>query len=141
MMKPAITQTIRKRPGGNKKVALDQIPSMAEFMHKRKVLHQYRHLLQASRKLEDTTDQSWARQEIQGRFRRLQFETDSWMIQLAMKEGQRELTQLQAMVGLGCRNTNSSNINNNNDSHEDYAQKSPHGTLVHNIEWPWQTKS
>jgi hypothetical protein len=72
---------------------------MAEFIHKRTVVHQYRHFLKAITKLPET-DRPSAKMEIQTRFRLQQAETaDALSIQMALKEGERQLAQLQSLVG------------------------------------------
>ncbi len=77
---------------------LGTIPTLAEFVHRRTVIHQYRHFLKAVTNLTGQ-DKVMARSEIQGGFRRVQYETDSLAIQMALKEGQRRLAQVQALVG------------------------------------------
>ena len=58
--------------------AVDKYPSMAEFLHQRTVLHQYRNFLCVCLKLVSSNDmdRSLAAMEIENRFRQEQFETD-----------------------------------------------------------------
>ena len=90
-----VSQTVRRRG----KSLLKDVPSMAEFVHKRTVLRQYRHFLKTVGKIPTVQDQVAAQEEIRLRFRQLQTETDTLTIQMALKEGERRLQQVSSLVG------------------------------------------
>ena len=116
----------RKRGG---KALPDALPSLREFVHKQKVLHQYRHFLKAVNLIEDKQYKLEALQEVTTKFRRDSMETDSLSIQMAVKEGERRLVQVRSLVGYTESNEEDSwlNIQDTED---------PRGRVGN--QWPWQ---
>ena len=126
-----ISQAVRTRRGKNGiSPKLDNIPTLAEFVHRRTVLHQYRHFLKALTKLSGQ-DRTMAVSEVQSNFRRVQYETDPLTIQMAMKEGERRLAQVQALVGHTPAAFQDSDSWMNTPDVED-----PRGRV--GTTWPWQ---
>ena len=80
----------------------ESIPSMKEFVHKRTVLHLYRDLLKCVQRMGDDGDESYRREawkEVREQFQRHSYETDPVTIQMALREGERRLSQLRSLVG------------------------------------------
>ena len=107
----------------------DALPSLREFVHKQKVLHQYRHFLKAVNLIEDKQYKLEALQEVTTKFRRDSMETDSLSIQMAVKEGETRLVQVRSLVGYTESNEEDSwlNIQDTED---------PRGRVGN--QWPWQ---
>eukprot|EP00545_Synedropsis_sp_CCMP1620_P002361 CAMPEP_0119021916 /NCGR_PEP_ID=MMETSP1176-20130426/26984_1 /TAXON_ID=265551 /ORGANISM="Synedropsis recta cf, Strain CCMP1620" /LENGTH=108 /DNA_ID=CAMNT_0006976633 /DNA_START=109 /DNA_END=431 /DNA_ORIENTATION=+ len=99
--KVIVAQTARRRARKSATANLKDVPSLAEFVHRRTVLHQYRSFLKCIHSIpkEDEKQRNHMRVEVKERFLTLQHETDSLTIQMAIKEGDRRLAQLQSMVG------------------------------------------
>jgi hypothetical protein len=121
-----ISQTVRRRG----KSLLKDVPSMAEFVHKRTVLRQYRHFLKTVGKIPTVQDQVAAQEEIRLRFRQLQTETDTLTIQMALKEGERRLQQVSSLVGYAPAAADKDSWINTQDPEDPRGRV---GTL-----WPWQ---
>jgi Complex 1 protein (LYR family) len=146
----SVSQTIRKRRSS---LALDKVPTMAEFIHKRTVLHQYRHFLKATKSKLPPADRSSAVMEIQTRFRQLQ--TDALSIQMAVKEGERQLMQLQSLVGYDYENNTpptTTTTTTTNSSHNQTAAFMDQDSWINTPDpedprgrvgdmWPWQSSS
>jgi hypothetical protein len=126
-----ISQTARRRGGA--KGALKDVPSLAEFVHKRRVLHQYRHFLKCIHCIpkEDEQQRQYMRTEVKEQFLSLKDETDALTIQMGIKEGERRLAQLQSMVGYAPTATDDDSWINTPDAED------PRGRV--GTEWPWQS--
>mmetsp|Transcript_1608 Transcript_1608/g.2362 ORF Transcript_1608/g.2362 Transcript_1608/m.2362 type:complete len:133 (-) Transcript_1608:531-929(-) len=122
-----VTQGARTRRGSNK---LKNVPSMAEFVHKRTVVRQYRHYLKCIHRIPDHDYQESARNEVQKRFRQLVSETDALTIKMALQEGHRRLAQVQSMVGYTPQATDDDSWINTKD------EADPRGRV--GVSWPWQ---
>jgi hypothetical protein len=105
------------------------IPSLQEFIHKQTVLRQYRHYLKAVALVEDQDHRQQARQEIKINFRRDSMETDSLSIQMAVKDGERRLAQVQSLVGYTVHQDEDSWLNIKD-------AEDPRGRVGN--DWPWQ---
>lgn len=125
--KVTVSQTARQRRSSN----LKDVPSMADFMHTRSVLHQYRHFMRCIHRISDEPYQQQARKEVQQRFRQLREEKDGLTIKMALKEGERQLAQLQAMVGYTPAAADQDSWLNTKD------EQDPRGRV--GVEWPWDS--
>jgi hypothetical protein len=65
---------------------LEKIPSMKEFLHRQKVIRQYRGFLRALDAINDDSFKHQGRDEVQRQFRALKHETDALTISMAVKE-------------------------------------------------------
>ena len=95
------------------------IPSLKEFMHRQTVLHQYRNFLKTLSFIDDVTWRNQLIQDVSSTFRRNHRETNPVAIKMALKEGERQLAQLQSIVGYHHHqhHKNNNNNNNNNNNH------------------------
>jgi len=89
--------TKRHRQRGGR--LLPGIPSLQEFVHKQTVLRQYRHFLKAVAVIKDNDHKLEAQQEVMLNFRRDSMETNALSIQMAVKDGERRLSQVRSLVG------------------------------------------
>jgi hypothetical protein len=119
----------------NRRKSLQEVPTMAEFLHKQKVVHQYRQFLKCIHRIPDKDYQSEARLEVQQRYRQLARETDTFAIQMAVREGDRRLAQVQSLTGYGstvAATTDKDSWINTPDPED------PRGRV--GVEWPWDAK-
>jgi len=116
---------------------MKKIPSMAEFVHRRNVVHQYRNFLQCIRRIEDDDYRAYAAREVKERFHTLSSETDKLTIQMATQEGSRRLAQVQSMVGY--KGDDKKDDSNDEDSWINTKDKDdPRGRV--GTSWPWEKK-
>lgn len=130
------SQRIRSRT--RRKLDLDsaEVPSLKEFVHRQTVIRQYRGFLRAVNCIPDPTFQSSSKKEVQTSFGRYKNETDALTIQMALREGERQLEQVRSMVGyVGAENAAKTDDDSwlNIDDEDD-----PRGRV--GVVWPWEQK-
>ena len=132
----AAGQRIRTR--SRRKLDLDssEVPSLKEFVHRQTVIRQYRGFLRAVACIPDPTFQLSSKKEVQTSFGRYKDETDALTIQMALREGERQLEQVKSMVGYvgpddAAKKDDDSWLNT--DDAED-----PRGRV--GVVWPWEQK-
>jgi hypothetical protein len=108
------------------------VPSLQEFVHKQKVLRQYRSFLKAIRLIQDETDRENAFLEVKRDFKAHAALQNTLAIQMAVTDGLRKLKQVQSMVGYSDENTEDDQDSwlNTPDTED------PRGRV--GTEWPWQ---
>mmetsp|Transcript_29866 Transcript_29866/g.45804 ORF Transcript_29866/g.45804 Transcript_29866/m.45804 type:complete len:139 (-) Transcript_29866:156-572(-) len=111
---------------------LGNVPSLKEFVHKTTVLRQYRDFLKAVRLIPDDVDRKPVHMEVRDTFRKLSYETDELSVEMAIKDGERRLKQVQSMVGHRAATKDADSWLNIDD------QEDPRGRV--GVEWPWQKK-
>mmetsp|Transcript_23497 Transcript_23497/g.32956 ORF Transcript_23497/g.32956 Transcript_23497/m.32956 type:complete len:138 (-) Transcript_23497:80-493(-) len=109
---------------------LGNVPSLKEFVHKTTVLRQYRDFLKAVRLIPDKVDRKPAYMEVRHTFRKLSYETDALSIEMAIKDGERRLKQVQSLVGHNAATKDADSWLNIDDKED------PRGRV--GVEWPWQ---
>ena len=129
-------QMMRSRT--RRKLDLDsaEVPSLKEFVHRQTVIRQYRGFLRAVNCIPDPTFQTSSKKEVQTSFERYKKETDALTIQMALREGERQLEQVCSMVGyVGADNAAKTDGGSwlNIDDEED-----PRGRV--GVVWPWEEK-
>lgn len=92
-----VSQAVRRRKRSKNPSVNGSIPSLGEFMHQQKVRHLYRSFMRCLHAMDDDSARADARSEIVQQFR--QHQHDPLRVQMAVREGERRLAQLQAMVG------------------------------------------
>ncbi len=131
---PTTTTTYRDRK------PLQGIPTLQEFLHRQRVTHLYRDFWRAVGQFPEVADQVPARQQLQREFRMKR--TDSLSVAIAIREGDRRLRELRALVGSSSpKNSKSSNHEENPSapflgSHVDDSEEvvsKPVG-----VGWPWE---
>uniref|UniRef100_A0A7S2K2A3 Complex 1 LYR protein domain-containing protein n=1 Tax=Leptocylindrus danicus TaxID=163516 RepID=A0A7S2K2A3_9STRA len=113
------------------------IPSLKEFMHRSRVIKQYRSYLRAIRCIPE--DDAWREQvarEIRDSFRLKATETDKLSVTMAVTDGDRKLVQLQSMVGY--QQKNDVNDSGDNDSWLNIVDEGDQRGRV-GMQWPWET--
>ena len=128
----------RVRSRTHRKLDLDsaEVPSLKEFVHRQTVIRQYRGFLRAVNCIPDPTFQTSSKKEVQSSFERYKNETDALTIQMALREGERQLEQVRSMVGyVGADNAAKTDGDSwlNIDDDED-----PRGRV--GVVWPWEQK-
>ena len=114
----------------------ESLPSLKEFVHRQTVIRQYRGFLRAVNCIPDPTFQTSSKKEVQSSFERYKNETDALTIQMALREGERQLEQVRSMVGyVGADNAAKTDGDSwlNIDDEED-----PRGRV--GVAWPWERK-
>lgn len=118
---------------------MDSIPSLKEFVHKSSVVQQYRDFLQALRLIPEEKDRIPAISEVKQNFRRLSFETNAIAIDMAVKDGEQRLKQVQSLVGYEHHTKKKKKNNANNDNDDSWLniddKEDPRGRV--GTEWPW----
>lgn len=122
---------ILRRFSTRKRSLPSSVPSLQEFVHKQKVLHQYRSFLKSIRLIEDTRERQNAFQEVHREFRNHASLKDPLATQMAVTEGERKLKQIQSMVGYSDSTVDDDDSWLNTQDPED--ERGRVGT-----EWPWQ---
>ena len=128
----------RMRSRSRRKLDLDsaEVPSLKEFVHRQTVIRQYRGFLRAVNCIPDPSFQTSSKKEVQTSFGRYKNETDALTIQMALREGERQLEQVRSMVGyVGADNAAKMDGDSwlNIDDDED-----PRGRV--GVVWPWEQK-
>ena len=126
-----VTGHILRSAGGPRKRSLpNAAPSLQEFLHKQKVLQQYRSFLKSIRLIKDTSERQNAFQEVNREFKRHAALQDSLATQMAVTDGERKLKQVQSMVGYSATMEDEDSWLK---THDPEDQRGRVGT-----EWPWQ---
>mmetsp|Transcript_24659 Transcript_24659/g.30327 ORF Transcript_24659/g.30327 Transcript_24659/m.30327 type:complete len:159 (+) Transcript_24659:181-657(+) len=133
----------RSRINHNKKARMtEKIPSLQEFMHRQKVVNQYRSFMKViSNKIDDDTYNIQMKKEVRGGFKRLVDEKDDMVIAMALKEGNKKLKELKLMVGYVDPSRKNSNSKDNEDPDSWISiddKEDPRGRV--GINWPWDNK-
>lgn len=110
----------------------NSVPTLQEFVHKQKVLRQYRSFLKAIRLIQDETDRENAFLEVKRDFKAHAALQNTLATQMAVTDGLRKLKQVQSMVGYSDENTEDDQDSwlNTPDTED------PRGRV--GTEWPWQ---
>lgn len=113
------------------------IPSLKDFIHKSKILAQYRSFLRNALRIDDKHSRTQVYNEIRDSFRKYSLETDTFAIKLAMKESERKLIQLRSMVPTHTSSNQITVVISNDDAQANGETKkdSEVGVL-----WPWKRK-
>ena len=132
----AAGERVRSRTRRKLDLESAEVPSLKEFVHRQTVIRQYRGFLRAVNCIRDPTFQSSSKKEVQTSFGRYKNETDALTIQMALREGERQLEQVRSMVGyVGADNaakTDGDSWLNINDDED------PRGRV--GVVWPWEQK-
>ena len=134
--KAAPGQKIRTRSRRKIDLGSTDLPSLKEFVHRQTVIRQYRGFLRVVACIPDPTFQLSSKKEVQTSFGRYKSETDALTIQMALKEGERQLEQVKSMVGyVGADDVAKKDEDSwlNTDDEED-----PRGRV--GVMWPWEQK-
>ena len=129
-------QRIRTRSRRKLDFGSSEVPSLKEFVHRQTVIRQYRGFLRAVACIPDPTFQLSSKKEVQTSFGRYKNETDALTIQMALREGERQLEQVKSMVGyVGPDDAAKKDEDSwlNTDDEED-----PRGRV--GVMWPWEQK-
>jgi hypothetical protein len=108
----------------------ESVPSLTEFVHKQKVLDQYRSFLRSIRLIADERERENAFQEVHREFKTHKALQDPLATQMAVTDGERKLKQVQSMVGSSPAMEDSDSWLNTQDAGDERGRV---GT-----EWPWQ---
>lgn len=109
----------------------DTVPSLKEFLHKTKVLKQYRSFLRTIRLIDGVEDRQTAYHQVKREFRMHSLLVDPMARQMAITQGDRKLKQVQSLVGYSfTREEEEDSWLNTKDSED------PRGRV--GTEWPWQ---
>lgn len=130
----AAGQEVHKRPRRRLSPDSADIPSLKEFVHRQAVIRQYRGFLRAVNCIPDPAFQSSSKREVRESFGRHKDETDALSVQMALKEGERQLEQVRSMVGYvspdDAAKTHDDSWLNIND------EEDPRGRV--GVMWPWE---
>jgi len=122
---------VRSFASGPRKRSLpNAVPSLQEFVHKQKVLKQYRSFLRSIRLIDDTSERQSAFQEVHREFKTHAALKDPLATQMVVTEGERKLKQVQSMVGYSVSVDDEDSWLNTHDPED------PRGRV--GTEWPWQ---
>jgi hypothetical protein len=108
------------------------VPSLQEFVHKTQVLKQYRSFLRAIRLIDQEEDRQHAYQEVKREFKTHSALQDKIAKQMAVTEGERNLKQVQSLVGVSVAHEEHSWLNTQD-------PEDPRGRV--GTDWPWQGRN
>ncbi len=96
----------RRKSPATESSKVKEIPSLKDFLHRQKVIHQYRGFLKTLKHVNDEGSKSQILKEIRQSFSAYKYENfdrdDSEQqvaVSMAVKEGERRLKEFQSMVG------------------------------------------
>mmetsp|Transcript_22577 Transcript_22577/g.49007 ORF Transcript_22577/g.49007 Transcript_22577/m.49007 type:complete len:187 (+) Transcript_22577:43-603(+) len=112
----------------------EDLPSLKEFVHQQTVIRQYRGFLRAVSMIPDPAFQRSSVEEVRTTFLRYKDETDVMAIQMAVREGERQLEKVRSMVGYVDPRSREDDDSWLNIQDED----DPRGRV--GMQWPWQQK-
>merc|ERR1712232_564503 len=112
--------------------AIEQVPSLKQFMHQTKVKNQYRGFLRAADRIDDEKWKHQVKQDIRKEFHRSLNETDRVVISMATKYGDKRLQELRAMVGY----EDASAVDDPDSWINIKDEEDPRGRT--GVEWPWE---
>ena len=125
-----VTCRILRSAGPRKRRSLpDAVPSLQEFLHKSKVLKQYRSFLRTIRLIDGVEDRQTAHHEVKREFRMHSVLVDPMAKQMAVTQGERKLKQVQSLVGYSFVHEEDSWLSTND-------REDPRGRV--GTGWPWQ---
>jgi hypothetical protein len=75
---------ILKKESGRKDI--EKIPSMKEFIHRQKVIRQYRGFLRALNMIDDESFQKEGKSEVKRQFKAMKCESDALSVSMAVKD-------------------------------------------------------
>mmetsp|Transcript_5013 Transcript_5013/g.9527 ORF Transcript_5013/g.9527 Transcript_5013/m.9527 type:complete len:148 (+) Transcript_5013:164-607(+) len=121
----------------NQRNEIEKIPSMKEFIHRQKVIRQYRGFLRALKMIDDESFREDGRNEVKRQFRGMKCESGALSVSMAVKDGERRLKDLMAMVGYQEPSRNDKEIDS--DSWLNIIDEDdPRGRV--GVQWPWENK-
>jgi len=112
-----------------------EVPSFKEFMHRSKVIDQYREMMRTISLILDEQWKSQLQNDVRQGYTQYKSEQDSLAVQMALREGNQRLKQIQSIVGYHPRSKFKPRESDPDSWINTKSANDPRGRIGE--EWPW----